>query len=178
MGWRSPSRSTTSRLPAITYSGSWRDSTWSSLCGLQQWAAAARTTGTDLPVDELVRYIRGPAEALDYLRSRDIAHGAVNSGHTFLCAGRAILGSLGHARSLAGSGDSALNDLATTYAELRLGRPLNENQRGGADASSSVLGMPEWRQLGPKEQEAIRRGLAGRFDSCWEFARALQLAVA
>lgn len=148
-------------------------------CSLWQRAVIADKGGSALPLGDLVKYSQQIAEALDFVHGQGIAHNAVTSDHILLCAGQAVLGSLGRARPLADKQGAFTdqNALANSYAELRLRRrPVT-----GSRSLTEVRSPSDRLSLGRQELNVLQRALsedaAGCFPTCHEFGQALALAV-
>jgi serine/threonine protein kinase len=159
---------------------------------------------TGIPVDELLRYFREAAEALDYLHSEKVQHRDIKPDNILVLRGHAKVADFGLARfqekersmTVTGSGTPAYMppeawagklhtnsdqySLAVAYVELR------RDRRPFAGASPAELMMahlqtaPDLEPLAPAEQRVVLRALsrepADRFASCSEFVRALEAA--
>ncbi len=158
-----------------------------------------------IPLDELLRYFDEVAGALDYLHGQNVAHRDIKPANLVLLSGHAMVADFGLVRFLdAGRADATVcgtprymapevwrgkfelgsdqYSLASTYVEMRLGRPaipgsnpfeiLMQQTKGEAD----LTGLPE------TERQALARALANnpedRYPSCSDFVEALRLATA
>jgi serine/threonine protein kinase/formylglycine-generating enzyme required for sulfatase activity len=159
---------------------------------------------TGMPLDELLRYIREAAEAIDYMHSKKVHHRDIKPKNILLDGGHAKVADFGLARMIesqrltnTGSGTAPYMapevwrrqvsphtdqySLAVSYAELRLGRlPF-----AGTDMYSLMMdhieGRPNLDGLPNDEQEVLRKAMAKnpdeRYPSCLAFAQALETAV-
>jgi serine/threonine protein kinase len=158
-----------------------------------------------IPVKELLGYFSQAAQALDYLHGRRLLHRDIKPDNILRCEGYAKVADFGLARLMStrrsakvtGSGTPAymapemwasqpnqFSDqycFATTYAELRLARPLFQGQDIIQLMRAHLQDKPDLSGLPPAEQEVLLRALAKdpqkRFGSCGEFADALIGAV-
>jgi len=160
---------------------------------------------TGISHEELLRYIGEAAEALDYLHDQKVLHRDIKPANILVTGGHAKLGDFGLARLLQKDALSMTAtsigtplymapevwdgkvgrrsdqySLASTYVELRRGRP--------AFAADSMIELmrshqqndPDLDSLPPAEQRVLARALSkepsGRFESCRQFARELAAA--
>lgn len=159
-----------------------------------------------IPVDELLRYFREAAEALDYMHSKQVYHRDIKPKNILLHQGHAKVADFGLARmmqsqrmlfSVTGSGTAAymppeawrgqvhINSdqysLAVTYVELRRGKlPFASNDIYGMMLEHLEKG-PDLESLPPAEREVLLQAMAKdpaqRYPSCLEFVQALERAV-
>lgn len=176
-------------------------------CSLQQRFDECRQQGLmGIPALELLGYMREAAEALDYLHANQVLHRDVKPANILLSSGHARLADFGLARLMMEEGaelgatligtplymspevwdhkvgpSSDQYSLASTYVELRLGRPLFE-----ADSQMEVMKKhltmpPDLKPLPAAEQRALQRALAKkgseRYKTCADFVSELQSAV-
>lgn len=161
---------------------------------------------TGIPADELMRYIRESAEALDYLHAEQRVHRDIKPANILVVSGHAKLADFGLARIFekeqldvtATFGGTALYmppemwrnragprsdqySLAVTYAELRLGKPLFEGQSVPELMSQHLNDSPALAELDPSERAVIVRALSKkperRYRSCSDFTDALARIV-
>jgi serine/threonine protein kinase len=154
-----------------------------------------------IPADELFRYVREVAAALDELHGRNVLHGDVKPDTVLLRDGRAVLSDAGASKAppaattVAGTPAymapelwrgraeprSDQYGLAVSYAELRVGhRPF-----AGADVPTAMREHleqpPNLDSLPPAEQQVLRRALAKepgqRYPNCTAFCRQLGQAL-
>jgi hypothetical protein len=157
-----------------------------------------------IPLDELLRYFREAAEALDYLHGENVLHRDIKPDNVLLIRGHAKLGDFGLARllqpghsSVSGSGTPAYMppevwrgkagpasdqySLALTYAELRLERRIFSAQDLPELMEEQLLGTPNLEGLGAEELIVVSKALSKdpqhRFATCLEFVRRLREAV-
>ncbi len=159
-----------------------------------------------IPLDELLRYFRESAEALDYMHSRKLLHRDIKPHNILILHGHAKVADFGLAMlgqsqrglfSATGSGTPAYMapevwrgkvgpssdqyGLALTYAEQRLGRlPFTSKDMHGL-MLDHLQNPPDLTGLPEAEQAALTRALAKdpaeRFPSCKEFVAALEMAL-
>jgi serine/threonine protein kinase len=154
-----------------------------------------------IPVEELLRYFREAAEALDYLHGQKVLHKDVKPDNLLLVQGHIKLSdagldrlhsSRGLAASTAGTPvymapevfrnriDPASDQysLALAYAELRLGRRLLKGSNLIELMMEHLEGTPDLSPLPEAEQAVILKALAKdpaqRYPSCVAFAQALE----
>jgi hypothetical protein len=162
--------------------------------------------GTSILVDDLLRYFREAAEALDFLHDKRVQHRDIKPANILLSGGHAKLADFGLARALTSfhsvadatsSGTPAYMapevwhgklsehsdqwSLAATYAELRLNRPLVDGTDLPVIMLKIVSAEFDLSGLPAAEQKVLRKALATdprkRYGSCQEFVRALDEAV-
>lgn len=157
-----------------------------------------------IPLDELLRYLREAAEAIDYMHGEKVHHRDIKPKNILIHKGHAKVADFGLARmiesqrlTVTGSGtapymapeiwkrqvsnSSDLYSLAVSYVELRIGRlPF-----AGTDMYSLMMehleGKPNLDPMPEAEQEVLRKALskdpAARYPSCLAFVEAVEVAV-
>jgi hypothetical protein len=160
-----------------------------------------------LPVEELLRYFREAAEALDFLHDKRVLHRDIKPENILILAGHAKLADFDLARvveqtrllnasSQCGTpaytapevfwrgkvgARSDQYSLAVTYAELRLNRPLFPSSSWFQLMHDHLQRTPDLVPLLEAEQRVLRKALAKdpdeRFGSCREFMQALERTV-
>jgi serine/threonine protein kinase len=159
-----------------------------------------------IPAPELLGYMREAAEALDYLHAHHVLHRDVKPANILLSSGHARLADFGLARLFMQEGSdlratrigtplymgpevwehkvgpsSDQYSLASTYVELRLGRPLFQADSQLEVMTKHLTMRPELQPLPLEEQRVLHRALAKkgdeRYASCVEFVTELQSAV-
>jgi serine/threonine protein kinase len=158
-----------------------------------------------MPRDELLRYIRETAEALDFLHAQNVNHRDIKPENILLVTGHVKVADFGLAKvvqdnrkmqSMTMSGTPAYMapevwrgqahlhsdqySLALTYAEMRLGRRLFKANDMVEAMLAHHENKPDLNPLPEFEQAAILRGIAkkpdDRFPTCLEFVAALMPA--
>jgi serine/threonine protein kinase/formylglycine-generating enzyme required for sulfatase activity len=174
-------------------------------CTLSDRLHVCKSAGMQgIPLDELFRYIREAAEAIDYMHGEKVHHRDIKPKNILLHKGHAKVADFGLARmiesqrmTVTGSGtapymapeiwkrqfsdSSDLYSLAVSYVELRIGRmPF-----AGTDMYSLMMehleGKPNLDPMPEAEQEVLRKALSKdpttRHSSCLAFVEALEAAV-
>jgi Protein kinase domain len=154
-----------------------------------------------IPAKELLTYFREAAEAVDYLHGRRLLHRDIKPDNLLLVEHHAKVADFGLARIMStrrsakvtGSGTPAymapemwasqVNQysdqycLATSYAELRLAKPIFQGQDIIQLMRAHLQEAPLLATLPAREAEVLNRALAKdplkRFASCGEFLEAL-----
>jgi serine/threonine protein kinase len=170
---------------------------------LKARAEACREAG--LPPEELFRYLREAAEAVDFLHRHQVHHCDIKPANILLLNGHVQLADLGLARVLqtdqsmtaSGSGTPAYMppevflgrfsprsdqySLAVTYAELRLRRRLFPGISLPQMLTNHLGQLPDLEPLPRAEQQAILKALAknpnDRYENCMAFVAAVQRAL-
>jgi len=160
---------------------------------------------TGVPVKELITYFHQAAEALDYLHGKRLLHRDIKPDNILLSGQYAKVADFGLARlmstrrsaKVSGSGTPAymapemwasqvnqFSDqycLATSYAELRVGRPLFQGLDIIQLMRAHLQDTPDLTGLPPKEREVLLCALAKdplkRFKTCGDFLEALEAVV-
>jgi formylglycine-generating enzyme required for sulfatase activity/serine/threonine protein kinase len=158
-----------------------------------------------IPAAELLRYFREAAEALDYLHEQNVQHRDVKPDNLLLLGSHVKVADFGLAKLLeqsqlqtashAGtpvcmapevwnsklSPHSDQYSLAASYVQLRTGRYPFTGDSLIALMKAHLMDPPDLGSLGPREQDALRRGLAKkpeeRYPSCTAFIKALVTAL-
>lgn len=159
---------------------------------------AKKQGATGLPLQDVVRWTREAAEALDYLHDKGVQHRDIKPENILLSEGNVRVADFGLARHQAtrrlvsGSGagtplympPEAWNDkvhansdqysLAATYAECRLGRRIYEADGLATLMHSHIHDKPKLDPLPAEEQKVLMKALAKnpdhRYPSCRAFA--------
>lgn len=160
-----------------------------------------------VPPEELLRYFREAAEALDYLHEKHVLHRDIKPENILLLEGHAkvadfdlvrvveqtrrlitgsFCGTMAYTapevfwRGLVGAGSDQYS-LAVTYAELRLNRPLFPTKNYFQLMNDHLQRSPDLVPLLEPEQRVVRKALAkdpdDRYRSCREFVQALERVV-
>ncbi len=174
---------------------------------LQQRKEECRKQGLPgIPVPELLGYLREVAEALDYLHANDVLHRDIKPANIMLASGHAKLADFGLARLVMEKGTdihatttgtplymspevwgnkvgpaSDQYSLASTYVELRLGRPLFTAETYADVMLDHLHTRPDLAPLPEPEQKVLHKALAKeneqRYANCTEFVAALHAAT-
>jgi eukaryotic-like serine/threonine-protein kinase len=158
------------------------------------------------PPEDLLRYFREAAEAVDYLHANQMFHGDLKPENILLVDGHARVADFGLAqlvelsRALATRrrwwrSDYLASDLlvhgqfgeqsdryslAVSYVELRLNRPLFPSTYLPEKIERDVKRIPDLAPLDPAEQSVLHRALAKdprrRYRSCVDFIAELEKA--
>ncbi len=154
-----------------------------------------------IPAEELLGYVSGAAEAIDFLHERKVVHRDIKPANILLVDKYARVGDFGLARVLEGNlirattigtplymppesfegraskhGDQY--SLAVTYVELRRGRAPFEAETVPAIMRSVLTDPPDLSGLDPAEQQVLKKALSkdpnDRYESSKEFSQALK----
>lgn len=156
-----------------------------------------------IPIDELLRYLEGAADAIDYLNAdHNILHGDIKPQNILVVARGAKVCDYGLARTLEGTRTANVAatlayaapelldnkpgratdqySLAITYIELRTGSlPFDDDSATGV-MRAHMEGTLNLTRLMEGERDAIRRATAldpnARYDSAYKMVRALRRA--
>jgi hypothetical protein len=172
----------------------------------QRFDECSRKGLTGIPAEELLGYLREAAEGLDYLHENQVLHRDVKPANILLSGGHARLADFGLARLMMEEGaelgatligtplymspevwgqkvspSSDQYSLASTYVELRLGRPLFEADSQMEVMKKHLTMRPDLNPLPADEQRVLQRALAKkgaeRYKTCVEFVSDLHRAV-
>jgi hypothetical protein len=173
---------------------------------LAEWNREVRKAGAEgIPLEDLLRYFREAAEALDYLHSMNVLHRDVKPANLLRLKGHAKVADFGLARMMENQQASATfcgtplymapevwkkqvcaasdqYSLAAAYAEVRTGRPIFAGTDYVQICLQHASGKPDLAPLEEAEQRVLLKALAKdperRYPSCKAFAEALQEALA
>jgi serine/threonine protein kinase len=158
------------------------------------------------PPQELVRYVKEAAEALDYLHQQQVMHRDIKPANLLLLQGHIKVADFGLAKVLEHQAsrtatmggtpaymapevwhervsiNSDQYSLAVTYAELRLGRRPFRSSNLAQAMNEHLQSAPNLEGMAPAEEAVVAKALAKRPEdrhvSCLEFAAELERAVA
>jgi hypothetical protein len=174
---------------------------------LDAWARKFRDEQADVPAEQLVKFIREAAEAVDFLHQHQVMHRDIKPANIMLLNDHIKVGDFGLARLLNDENATVASTrigtplymapevwdgrfvprsdqyaLALSYAELRLGHPPISGTTLNEVIRDHVERTPDLSALPEAERQVLLRALSKdpeqRFSDCRQFAEELTRIVA